>query len=126
VRRKPRVLIIPTGSELVDWRTTAPEDLKPGQVLETNAYVLEKIIEASGGVAVRHDRVLDDLDLIRQTVADAVAALRPDLGAAQLHKPLALLLFGMINWTHIWFDPNGPLLAHDVAEMAFQTFIGRS
>ena len=42
VRRKPRVLIIPTGSELVDWRTTAPEDLKPGQVLETNAYVLEK------------------------------------------------------------------------------------
>ncbi|MFO7716132.1 molybdopterin biosynthesis protein [Desulfosarcina sp.] len=73
VRRKPRVLIIPTGSELVDWRTTAPEDLKPGQVLETNAYVLEKIIEASGGEAVRHDRVLDDLDLIRQTVADAVA-----------------------------------------------------
>ena len=73
VRRKPRVLIIPTGSELVDWRTTAPENLKPGQVLETNAYVLEKMISACGGEAVRHDRVMDDLDLIRQTVADAVA-----------------------------------------------------
>ena len=73
VRRKPRVLIIPTGSELVDWRTTAPEDLKPGQVLETNAAVLEKMIDACGGEAVRHDRVMDDLDLIRQTVADAVA-----------------------------------------------------
>jgi len=73
VRSKPRVLIIPTGSELVDWRTTAPEDLKPGQVLETNAYVLEKMIDACGGVAVRHDRVMDDLGLIRQTVAGAVA-----------------------------------------------------
>ena len=73
VRSKPRVLIIPTGSELVDWRTTAPEDLKPGQVLETNAYVLEKMIDACGGVAVRHDRVMDDLGLIRQTVAEAVA-----------------------------------------------------
>jgi putative molybdopterin biosynthesis protein len=73
VRRKPRVLIIPSGSELVDWRTTAPEDLKPGQVLETNAYVLKKMIEACGGEALRHDRVMDDLDLIRQTVTDAVA-----------------------------------------------------
>ncbi len=73
VRKKPRVLIIPTGSELVDWRTTAPESLKPGQVLETNAYVLEKMINACGGEAVRHDRVMDDLDLIRKTVADAVA-----------------------------------------------------
>ena len=73
VRRKPRVLIIPTGSELVDWRTTAPEDLHPGQVLETNAYVLEKMIDACGGEAMRHDRVMDDLDLIRQTVAESVA-----------------------------------------------------
>ena len=73
VRRKPRVLIIPTGSELVDWRTTAPESLKPGQVLETNAYVLEKMIAACGGQAVRHERVMDDLALIRQTVDDAVA-----------------------------------------------------
>ncbi|MBC2711532.1 MAG: molybdopterin biosynthesis protein [Desulfosarcina sp.] len=73
VRRKPRVLIIPTGSELVDWRTTAPDKLKPGQVLETNAYVLEKMIAACGGEAVRHNRVMDDLDLIRQTVADTVA-----------------------------------------------------
>ena len=30
VRRKPRVLIIPTGSELVDWRTTAPEEPETG------------------------------------------------------------------------------------------------
>jgi putative molybdopterin biosynthesis protein len=73
VRRKPRVLIIPTGSELVDWRTTDPHDLKPGQVLESNAYVLGKMVEAGGGEALRHERVMDDLDLIRRTVAEAVA-----------------------------------------------------
>ena len=73
VRRRPKVLIIPTGSELVDWRTTAPQDLQPGQVLETNAYVLEKMIAACGGRAIRHERVMDDLDRIRQTVQDAVA-----------------------------------------------------
>jgi putative molybdopterin biosynthesis protein len=73
VRRKPRVLIIPTGSELVDWRLIAPKDLKPGQVLETNGYVLEKMIDACGGQSIRHERVMDDLGRIRQTVADAVA-----------------------------------------------------
>jgi putative molybdopterin biosynthesis protein len=73
VRRKPRLLIVPTGSELVDWRTTAATDLQPGQVLETNAYVLEKMIEGCGGQAVRHERVMDDLEQIRRTVAAAVA-----------------------------------------------------
>ena len=73
VKKRPRLLIIPTGSELVDWRTTAPQDLKPGQVLETNAYVIDKMIELSGGVPLRHERVMDDLDLIRRTVKDAVA-----------------------------------------------------
>ena len=72
VRRKPRVLIVPTGSELVDWRTTDPKDLKPGQVLESNAFVLEKIIQDCGAEAMRHERVIDDLDLIRRTVAEAM------------------------------------------------------
>ena len=40
VKSKPRVLIIPTGSELVDWRKLKPHDFKPGQVLETNSFVL--------------------------------------------------------------------------------------
>ena len=72
VRKKPRILIIPTGSELVDWRSTVPEDMTPGQVLETNGYVLEKMVEACGGEAVRHEKVMDELDLIRRTVADAI------------------------------------------------------
>jgi putative molybdopterin biosynthesis protein len=73
VYKKPRVLIIPTGSELVDWRSTAPEDLKPGQVLETNSVVLGKLVEACGGVYEKHPAVMDDLAEIRAAVANAVA-----------------------------------------------------
>ena len=28
-----------------------------------------------------------------------------------------MLLFGMLNWTHTWFDPNGPVSAETVADM---------
>jgi len=31
--------------------------------------------------------------------AEAIGALRPDLRGTRLTKPLAMLLFGMINWT---------------------------
>ncbi|HEX8553780.1 MAG TPA: TetR/AcrR family transcriptional regulator [Sphingomonas sp.] len=29
-----------------------------------------------------------------------------------------MLLFGMINWTHTWFDPTGPIGAEELADMA--------
>ncbi len=41
--------------------------------------------------------------------ADAIAAQRPDLKAAHLAKPLAMLLFGMINWTFTWLKAGGTL-----------------
>ena len=77
VRKRPQVLIVPTGSELVDWRGADPAALRPGQVLESNAYVLAALIDECGGRAVRHDRLMDDPALIQQTVAAAAA---PDSG----------------------------------------------
>ncbi|NNF97995.1 MAG: molybdopterin biosynthesis protein [Desulfobacteraceae bacterium] len=68
VRKRPKVLIIPTGSELVDWRRTSPAELKPGQVIETNSYVLGCLAEACGAVCNRQEMVMDDLDHIKQTV----------------------------------------------------------
>lgn len=74
VRKKPRVLIIPTGSELVDWRSTPPKTLKPGQVLETNATVMGLLVEACGGTYTIHERVMDDADKIQSVVQRAVEA----------------------------------------------------
>jgi putative molybdopterin biosynthesis protein len=73
VKCRPRVLIIPTGSELIDWQRTKAEELKPGQVLETNSFVLGKLIEDCGGEFVRHSTLVDDAELIKETVRKAVA-----------------------------------------------------
>lgn len=72
VLKKPNVLVIPTGSELVDWRNTSLENLKPGQVLETNSFVLGKLIESWGGSFVRHEMMTDDPEIIKQAILDAV------------------------------------------------------
>jgi putative molybdopterin biosynthesis protein len=77
VRKRPRVLIIPTGSELVDWRGPVEPVLQPGQVLESNAYVLAALVTQWGGEPVRHERLMDDAALIEQVVAAAAA---PDSG----------------------------------------------
>lgn len=68
VKARPRVLIIPTGSELVDWRKLQLHDLKPGQVMETNSFVLGKLIEKCGATYQRHAMVVDDAAAIRKAL----------------------------------------------------------
>lgn len=58
-----------------------------------------------------------------QAYADAVAAVRPGL-AADLHKPLAMLLFGMINWTFTWLEPDGPLSHDTLGEVVADLWFG--
>ncbi len=71
VKKKPKVLIIPTGSELVDWRTQSLDDIQPGQVLETNSFVLGSLIEKYGGTYTRHEMLIDDSETIKEVVNDA-------------------------------------------------------
>ena len=56
--------------------------------------------------------------------ADAIAALRPDLRGPQLHTPLAMLLFGMINWTFTWLREGGVLTHASLAPVVVQLFLG--
>jgi putative molybdopterin biosynthesis protein len=72
VRKKPRVLIIPTGSELVDWNQADIDQLHPGQVLETNSFVLGKLVESSGGVYERHDKIKDDAGKIKEALLKGI------------------------------------------------------
>jgi len=71
VRKKPEGLIIPTGSELVDWRKMGAEEPKPGQVIESNSFVLEKLIEEWGGTSLRTKHVEDNVEKIRKQVEKA-------------------------------------------------------
>ena len=74
VRKKPKVLIIPTGSELVDWPGASIKDLKPGAVYDTNSFMLGKLVEAGGGIYIRHEILKDDLEKIKQAVDNAVSS----------------------------------------------------
>lgn len=67
VRRKPRVAVIPTGTELVSLGAV----LKPGDILEYNSLVLAAQVEQWGGQATRYPIVADDRDRIQATVAAA-------------------------------------------------------
>ena len=72
VKKPPQILVIPTGNELVDWRNTSMDEFKPGQVLETNSFVLGGLIESCGGTYTRHDMLMDNLEKIKRVVDKAV------------------------------------------------------
>jgi AcrR family transcriptional regulator len=56
--------------------------------------------------------------------AAALCALRPDLQAAKLDKPLAMLLFGMMNWTFTWLKADGALTHQGLADLVVALFVG--
>jgi putative molybdopterin biosynthesis protein len=67
VRRKPRVAIIPTGSELVPIGSP----VKPGQILEYNSLMLAGQVESWGGTPTRLPIVPDDLKRIKNAISQA-------------------------------------------------------
>jgi putative molybdopterin biosynthesis protein len=67
VYRRPRVAVIPTGTELVPPGGA----VAPGGIIEYNSLVLAAQVEGWGGVATRYPIVPDDFERIRAIVAEA-------------------------------------------------------
>ena len=67
VARKPKVAILPTGTELVPIGSK----LKAGDILEYNSLVLAAQVKAMGGEPTRYPITKDDFDLICQCVEEA-------------------------------------------------------
>ena len=68
------------------------------------------------------ERILGKERRVVQSFADAVATLRPDLAKKKLSKPLAMLLFGMLNWMFTWLRPEGPLTHASVTPLVLNLF----
>ena len=62
---------------------------------------------------------------ILATIAGAVKRLNPALlerDEARLLKPVTMSLFGVLNWTYLWFREDGPLSREDYARLATRLF----
>ena len=104
VARKPRVAILPTGTELVPIGSA----LKAGDILEYNSLVLAAQIKSMGGEPTRVPITKDDFDLICERVQEA----------AQTHD-LVLLNAGSSagaeDFSAKVVEKLGQLLVHGVA-----------
>jgi AcrR family transcriptional regulator len=64
----------------------------------------------------------------QREVIDVVDRLLVELRPALKNKPkerrpIVMMFFGMLNWTHVWFDPKGPVPPAKVAEIAANMFL---
>jgi len=104
VARKPKVAILPTGTELVPIGSK----LKAGDILEYNSLVIAAQVKAMGGEPTRFPITKDDFDLICQRVQEA----------AQTHD-LVLLNAGSSagaeDFSARVVEKLGTLLVHGVA-----------
>ncbi|MGW7338424.1 molybdotransferase-like divisome protein Glp [Streptomyces sp. NPDC054808] len=73
VRPRPRVVVLSTGSELVQ----PDEQLAPGQIYDSNSFALTAAARDAGAIAYRVGAVTDDADTLRSTIEDQLV--RADL-----------------------------------------------
>ncbi len=103
VARRPRVLVLPTGTELI--RPGA--ELEIGKVVEFNSEVVAGMVREAGGAAVIGEAVPDDLDRLR-------AAVREGAAACDVVVVLAGSSAGSEDFTPRAIELEGELLAHGV------------
>ncbi|MDP2045271.1 MAG: molybdopterin biosynthesis protein [Deltaproteobacteria bacterium] len=109
VRRRPRVAIIPTGTELVPV-TELDQDLPEGRLPEFNSTILAGLVAEAGGVAVVARIVRDDPGGLAAALQEAVAA-------ADMVLINAGSSAGTEDYTSQAIGALGEVLVHGVAMM---------
>ncbi len=105
VRRRPRVALIPTGSEL---REPGAARLGPGEVAESNTAVQAAMVREWGGEPWRLDIVPDDPDRLRAAIREAAAG--ADVVAVNAGSSA-----GSEDYTHAIVAELGEVLVHGIA-----------
>jgi molybdopterin molybdotransferase len=110
VRPRPRVVILSTGTELVEPGTPTSS----GQIHESNSYILTTAAREAGAIAFRVGIVKDDPRLLLDTIEDQL--IRADLvmtsggvsvGAYDVVKEV-LSRLGTVNFEQIAMQPGKP------------------
>ena len=118
IKKKPRVLILPTGSELLEPDQSrnrvvptylSRPDSQPG-IIESNSYVLSGLIIEDGGNPIRHPIVKDDRNEIEK-------ALLSNCEGADLILIIAGSSAGSEDYTRSVIEELGEVLVHGVSMM---------
>ncbi|MCD4678164.1 MAG: molybdopterin biosynthesis protein [Desulfobacula sp.] len=145
VYKQPKVLIIPTGSELKQWHEITIDQLKAGDVVESNSSVLGGLCEDHGALFDCHPMLKDNLENIKKAVKtsaqkdydmiciiggssagseDFAKPVISSLGEVYVHgvtmMPGKPVMFGKIFDTPIFGIPGYPVSAI----VAFELFAG--
>ena len=113
VRRRPRVVIIPTGDELV-----APGSrLRTGDIVEFNSRIIGGLVSEWGGEPVFHEIVRDDFEAITQAVRQASAEC--DIVIVNAGSSA-----GSEDYTSAVVDGLGEVIVHGVAIAGQPTILG--
>jgi putative molybdopterin biosynthesis protein len=110
VFRKPRVLIIPTGDEIVRPED-APSPLPKGALLEVNGQMLASLAAECGAEAFIREIVPDKPGELKSALSDALS------GPYDLVLPIAGSSAGSEDFTPELLEGLGELLVHGVAVM---------
>jgi len=122
VRKKPKLLIIPTGSELLDWQSDDINYLPKGSIIESNGTMLKHCAIECGAQAERHEIVADhqnDIQLIIENnisqydmilLVGGSSAGDSDFTRAVIEKTGKILLHG------VTIMPGKPVVLGDVQQ----------
>jgi len=116
VARRPRVVLLTTGDELVE----PGKPLGFGQIHDSNRLSLGGLIEQHGGVLVRHERVRDDPSSVRDALSRAGTDADLIVSSGGVSAGDADFLPGMIaeiGKVHFWkvrIKPGMPFLFGEV------------
>jgi molybdopterin molybdotransferase len=116
VTRRPRAVLVTTGDEIV-----APgSPLGFGQIHDSNRYSLGALLEQHGVVLLRHERVRDDPDLLRDALtragadADIVVSSGGVSAGEADHLPNLIRACGRVHFWKVRIKPGMPFLCGEV------------
>ncbi|ACN13392.1 MoeA2 [Desulforapulum autotrophicum HRM2] len=72
VRKRPNVLIIPTGNELRQWEKIQQRGMVPGEVIDSNSHVLAALCRDHGATSLCHTLLKDNLETMTAAVEEAI------------------------------------------------------
>jgi molybdenum cofactor synthesis domain-containing protein len=127
VYKRPRVVVIPTGKEVV----SPGSPLQPGQIYDVNSFTLEAVLSSHGASVERHSVVIDEQAELESAILgaldsdmvvlsggssvgekDLLAGILEDLGTVLFHgvqiKPGKPTLFGVVKKTPVIGMPGYP------------------